>query len=94
MTLYILKVCFQAFLLVRGGLRREILVKNDLLKFESAAFAKKKNVDEQILKSITSSNDGLQRSPEVPKTDALNGRQRSPGQDHPGKISMTISSQA
>ena len=33
-------VCFQAFLLVRGGLRREILVKNDILNLESALLAK------------------------------------------------------
>ena len=39
----IVSVCvcvFQAFLLVRGGLRREILVKNDIINFESAFLAK------------------------------------------------------
>ena len=46
-ALKISKVCFQAFLvyfqvllLVRGGLRREILVKNGILNSESAFFVK------------------------------------------------------
>ena len=35
-------ICIQVCLLVRGGLRREILVKNDILNSESACLAKKK----------------------------------------------------
>ena len=36
----ILKVCFQVFLLVRGGLRRKVLVKNDIIFFLIAFLAR------------------------------------------------------
>ena len=43
-------------------------MENDILKFESA-FLAKNDLIKNDQKSITSSNDGLQMVPEVPKTD-------------------------